>query len=595
LRSLAILGGIIAGLAVVLTGGSYMLLRPGDIAQDMARQISASTGFALKTEAPAQFSLWPEPKVILNKVSLLGPQAPGSVPLSVESLVIATDLSALFSGHFAPKSIEAHGARLNLLIDAKGATNWDPRFGGLPLPIKVSDGTLVFLDERSGAAFKATGLDATLAPQDTGEGLKSFGEFVWRRQPVHYTVQLKSLARLMEDGSPVSVTANGPTFDFFFDGRAGLAKKLALAGQFSVNSDDFRGMAHWLGSDIPGNKGFAEFMLAGAIDTAGSSVQVTRATLRLDETSASGRLGFDFANKTPKITGDLVADEIDFDTYFGDPQKAGPEWSGVPFALAGLDVFDTALDISFGHVSYGDAELRDARTRIEQRDGVLEARVAETMIDDGKASARLRLAQPDGLPEIAFSFAGDGINSQQFLADLFGITALKGPAHIQAELSTSGKTQAEMVANLAGNASLAIDNGQLMRLDPDALLRQVSARVVEGWQGETPVSFHQLRASFSIADGIASITDMSYADAALSMQVSGDTDILRRAVNLKAQPRYVGAVSDTAAWPVPVVVAGPWASPKFFPDIAELPADPAAGFQKLRTMGLPVLLSPAQN
>jgi AsmA protein len=580
----------------VLAGGSYVLLRPGAIAEELAKQVKDSTGYELTAAAPPAFALWPEPAVILQEVRLAAEnKAAGGAPVSAEKLTVTTSYGALFSGSLVPKELEVEGARLNLLIDEKGAASWPAKFSRLPMPLRITNGSVAFLDERSGSTLRVSDLDATLGTGENGEGIESHGGFVWRQQPVRYTLQLKSVARLMEDGSPVSMTANGPLVDFYFDGRAGFTKGLALAGQFSVNSENFRSLARWLGGDLQPGNGLGAFTLAGAIDSAGPRSKISRATLSIDQTTAKGSLELDVSGRVPVVTGTLKADAVDFDTYLGAPENHAGEWSANRLPLDSLKAITTDFDVTFDTATYGDLDLRDLTAHFSQKDGVFEAVVPVMTIGSGKGTANIQLDASDETPVLHLVFTAEDIDAQNFFHNLFGIGTLNGKATVSAALSGTGKSQAEMISALKGAAAITMADGSFERIDPGALLSQVSTRIVEGWQGDSSARFKNLGASFAIEDGIATVSTMSYTDGALSMTITGEADLLRRAVDFRAAPQYHGADGRAAAWPVAVAIRGPWKKPKIYPDIAGLPGNPAEGYQKLKTMGLPVLPAAAKN
>jgi AsmA protein len=596
LRILAILGGLLAGLVVVLAAGAYMLLRPQAMTAQLSDAVQAATGYTLTVGGRPEYRLWPEPAISYPKVTLEASKTvAGGAPLTAERLVIATSFSDFLTRNLRPKSIEAQGARFNLLIDNEGKANWPDKPMVLPVPLAIRDGTLAFLDERTGVTFVASGLNARIATGESGEDLQSFGEMVWRKQPVRYTLQLKSVARLMADGSPLSLTANGPLADFYFDGRAGLAKGLALAGQISVNSDDLRGLARWLGGDIEPGNGFGSFTLAGAIDTAGRKTKITRATVLLDDTTAHGTLSLDVSGRIPVVAGDLVADSVDLATYLGEGGRPAENWSEAPFALGPLKAFDLALDLACEVASYGELELRDIRTRITQNGGTLRVTIPQMRAAGGPATATVEIDASRRPPRFFAMFNGSGIAAQPFLRHVLGFGALTGPANISAVLNGEGASQAEMIATLKGTASITVTNGSIERVEPSALLSRVSTQVVEGWLGERATPFKALGASFAIADGIASLSSMSYMDGQISMAMAGEADLLRRAVSFRATPRLLARDGASQAWPVAIKVEGPWNKPKLFPDVAGLPDNPEEGYRKLKSMGVPALQSIEQN
>ena len=77
----------------------------------------------------------------------------------------------------------------------------------------------------------------------------------------------------------------------------------------------------------------------------------------------------------------------------------------------------------------------------------------------------------------------------------------------------------------------------------------------------------------------------------LSMQATGDIDLLRKAIELHADPRLVtGANGEQSGLPVAVVVKGPWDKPKIYPDMAGILEKPKQAYEQLKGLGLPQTL-----
>jgi AsmA protein len=596
LKILAILGGILAGTIVVLAGAAYYLLRPEAVSAQLTDAVQQATGYTLSIGGDARYTFWPEPAISFPKVSLEAEKTvAGGAPFSAEEVVVTTSYGALIRRDLTPKSVDIRGARFNLIVDSQGKANWPQKAIRLPAPLKIKEGTFVMLDERTASTFVASGINASVYTGESGEELQSYGELEWRKQPIRYTMQLKSVQRLMEDGSPLSMTANGPLVDFFFDGRAGLSRGLALAGQMSVNSDDFREMARWLGHDLGTERGFSSFTLSGAVDTFRTKSRFSRATLLLDDTTAKGTMTIDLAGRVPTIDGDLVADSIDLATYLGEGGKPAEDWSTEPWSFRGFKTFDAKLDLVAEQVSYGDVRFRNVRSRITQAGGTFRAAVPEITTFNGGASATVEIDADMSPPAFFIMFNGYGIDAQPFLRSVAGFGPLKGTANISAVLSGSGASPAELVSTLKGTASLTMTKGSFDTVNPGSLLNTVSTRIVEGWQQGEPAAFKELGASFVVQDGIASLSAMNYDDGSLRMTLTGEADLLRQVVDIRASPSLLSKSGQASHWPVPVAIAGPWDKPKIFPDIAGLPGNPDEGYRKLKTMGVPALQSVEQN
>jgi AsmA protein len=99
--------------------------------------------------------------------------------------------------------------------------------------------------------------------------------------------------------------------------------------------------------------------------------------------------------------------------------------------------------------------------------------------------------------------------------------------------------------------------------------------------GGTPVD--SLSATASLADGLATLGVSELATPGLRMSLSGTVDLLRRALDLKAEL----LPPETAPLPVPVIVQGNWAAPRIYPDIPDILNNPEGGFARLRSDKIP--------
>ncbi len=151
-----------------------------------------------------------------------------------------------------------------------------------------------------------------------------------------------------------------------------------------------------------------------------------------------------------------------------------------------------------------------------------------------------------------------GAEAKDFLGKAFGIHFLSGPVDLKTDLKAVGSSPAQLISTLAGTASLSLTGGALDGVDLATLAGLVSKEDAQGWglaDGvSTPLSAAKAQANFK--DGIATLSDSSIDAAGLAATVSGDIDLLRRAVNLTVKPER--------GLPIPVAarVKGPWEKPK---------------------------------
>lgn len=151
-------------------------------------------------------------------------------------------------------------------------------------------------------------------------------------------------------------------------------------------------------------------------------------------------------------------------------------------------------------------------------------------------------------------------------------------------ISAEGGSIDEWVSRLSGTARIAARDGAIAGVDTAALLRHAGEAIGEGWSAspEASTPFTSISASFAIADGIARTQDAVLEGQGLRITADGEIDLLRRAIDIKARP----SGADGAAPPVAVVVSGPWAAPRIYPDMPGILENPESAYRALKMLML---------
>ena len=99
----------------------------------------------------------------------------------------------------------------------------------------------------------------------------------------------------------------------------------------------------------------------------------------------------------------------------------------------------------------------------------------------------------------------------------------------------------------------------------------------------------ELSASFVIEDGIAFTEELLARGPGFEVTGRGQADLLRRRLDFKVAPKaQLAAGEEMTALPVPVIISGPWAEPKIYPDVDGILEDPQSAFDTLGKLGVNV-------
>jgi AsmA protein len=125
------------------------------------------------------------------------------------------------------------------------------------------------------------------------------------------------------------------------------------------------------------------------------------------------------------------------------------------------------------------------------------------------------------------------------------------------------------------------------------MIRALASGTLSGWQDDNQqtTDMTQLSASFRIEKGKATTTDLNLVGPLVRVTGSGSIDLAEKTLALRTEPKLVmttqgqGRTSDPVGLGIPVVIDGPWAEPRIYPDMAGILDNPDAAYAKLKEMG----------
>jgi AsmA protein len=100
-----------------------------------------------------------------------------------------------------------------------------------------------------------------------------------------------------------------------------------------------------------------------------------------------------------------------------------------------------------------------------------------------------------------------------------------------------------------------------------------------------------LSASFKIDKGQAQTTDLNLVGPLVKMTGAGTIDLGTKQIGFRVEPKLVmttegqGRLSDPVGLGIPVMISGPWGSPRIYPEMQGILDNPEAAYAKLKEMG----------
>ena len=179
------------------------------------------------------------------------------------------------------------------------------------------------------------------------------------------------------------------------------------------------------------------------------------------------------------------------------------------------------------------------------------------------------------------------------LQGLADFDKLDGRMQAKISVRSSGNSQRAIMANMAGTAFAVFQDGAIKGLNVAQMIRSLTASTLSGWQEseEQATDLTQLSASFKIDKGQAQTTDLNLVGPLVKMTGAGTIDLGTKQIGFRVEPKLVmttegqGRASDPVGFGIPVMIEGPWAEPRIYPDMQGILDNPDAAYAKLKEMG----------
>ena len=584
--SYVIAGGSLVALMLVITAWLVLLpMRAATLLQDQARQQLSGDlvvkGGAHLSFAPLAFTF--------EQVSLNSPGGMEDRFISAQQLSIPIGLAQLFGVSPDHSAMTLEGADIALLVDERDRVSWNfaTAAAAAPLSLHLKSSAIRYFDARNGQSLAIGNVNGDVNIGNEGR-VTFLGSSELRGRLARFDMQLKSMRRLHEDGSPFTLSFETPEITAGFDGRLSVANVLNIAGPIDISVTNLRQAARWAGLAIEDGPSYGALSISGGFDSSGRAFAIRNATVSLDQSEVFGDLVIDTRNAVPKLQAKLSAPHFVLDGFVPASSAKPGEWGRSPAGFATLKQFDAEVTLETPAFSYGSLRDQPARLVAASTGGKLQASVTVRPGDGSSLTAGVTIDSSASPHVFIASVAAEGVNAGMMLPVILGVDWLSGSGSFAADLTGSGETQEEIIGTLKGKASLSLNGGAIAGPDVVALLGQTSQRIVDGWLLGAPsrTAFSAFTADFAVADGIATISDLKLDNPAIKVTATGDIDLLRRAVDLKADPNLVAADGTLSGLAVKIAVKGPWAAPRIYPDVEGLLLDPRKGFETLKSLGL---------
>ena len=615
LRSVAkLLGGLIALVILV------MLLLPMFISADylkaqLAAQVKQATGRELTIRGKASLSLFPNVAVHVEDVTLGNPAGFASPYfISVKKLETGAALRPLLAKDLQITGITLEGAVVNLEENAQGAKNWEfpleaakaqekenvkkqeaASTAASPLSaftlgdVALKDSAVTYL--KAGAKpVVAKDISVTVSGADGSKPLAVDASANYQGAPVKLQLSVEQLKTALEGKStPVNMALSLPNASLKFDGKASFKDRPNADGALAISVADLPGLLAWA-TDKPASAGLPKQVdLKSTLALKGTqAATLSDLELKVDALSASGKLALNLADAVPSLQGALTLGSIDLDTLFAPtaisadtkgaavaktPAAATPQgWSDAPIDVSGLRAVNAVLDLTVEALHSGTMDVSDIAANVALTNGTLNVKLAHASLYGGTAKGTVTLDGSGAGLGVETDLGCSGVNIEPLMTAVSGKSRLAGTGNLTMALRSRGASERALVSALEGKGTIRVTDGAVKGVNIAQLLRNLKQGALFA-DGETQsTDFSELSASYAIAQGILSNTDLAMKSPVLRVAGSGTVNLPLRSLNYRLVPTLVGSLEgqggkDAAGLAVPLLITGPWSSPSVTPDV----------------------------
>ena len=560
MKALKLAGVAIAAVIVVIALLLVIGIPSAFLTTQIEARVERETGYKLAINGGAKISLWPSLNITLNDVTLQNPKD-RDINRSFAAASIEADVTvaSLWAGkpHITELVIIRPVANLPLRRERVREANPPSK----PAAGKTSEAFSIEHISVTGGTIVLSNL------RDRVEN---------RIETVNADVTIDSDRKVVLSGS---ARRNG--YPLKFDIKAALPappiERRNIPAEIKIDAPDL------LRAPLTAK---AEARLNGSV------VMINGVSGALGDAAFNGWASVDLSSK-PLVKLDLDFQKLAIATTRSTGNSSGQPWSSATIDINGLNYVDLQARISAAELNVGDARFTPAAIDATLTSGVLKAQVSNLGAYEGNANGDLTVDVSTANPTYMMRADLTGVRALPLLQGLADFDRIDGRMQAKISVRSSGTSQRAIMSNMAGAAFVVFQDGAIKGLNVAQMIRSLTASTLSGWQEseEKATDLSQLSASFKIDKGQAQTTDLNLVGPLVKMTGAGTIDLGTKQIGFRVEPKLVmttegqGRASDPVGLGIPVMIAGPWGSPRIYPEMQGILDNPDAAYARLKEMG----------
>ena len=281
-------------------------------------------------------------------------------------------------------------------------------------------------------------------------------------------------------------------------------------------------------------------------DTAMFNITALSATFGENDIGGSGTLTL--SGKHPRLTAKLSSRKLDIRPFTSintpSPPRPGNAsgrdrvFSPAPLPLDGLRRFDADIRLQLAHVLTGKAAFTDLAANIRLDAGRLRMTPIQATAGGTTLSAALEIDASGNIPRFTKKFQVRRLDLGKMFETLDKKDAIAGMGDMNADLTSRGRSVAEVMGNMNGKVVFALQNGLVDRRYLNLLSLDFTAGMLErvfsllGTPSETKAEIRCLFGNLDIRNGTVVVSPFVMNTPEMTVFGSGDINLKNERLNL---------------------------------------------------------------
>jgi AsmA protein len=343
-----------------------------------------------------------------------------------------------------------------------------------------------------------------------------------------------------------------------------LDKTPQLNGGVSIAQFDLANFVDSIGQKLPamGEGSLTKVELASRIAGTPTSVELNNITLKVDDSSFTGRIAVeDFAKQS--LRAQLKADTFNVDRYL--PPKsaetnsakaareaevsnteasamAGAGTTPLPnaptqgawsndrlFPVERLSKLDLDADLTFGQLILDKLPIQDAALKASGQGGLLTLENLRGDLFNGNFEAKGTLDVRQPTPQLSLQTRINRVPAEKIIESQGKNPPVRGLVTLNSAVTASGNSQKALVESLNGNAGFVINDGVLLNANLEQQLCKgialLNRKSLSGEPRGKDTPFQQLDGNLTFRNGVASNPDLKVRIPGMTVNGNGDIDL----------------------------------------------------------------------